>query len=374
LMVTNTATDPDLPANTLTYTLLTAPGAASISTDGVITWVTTETDGPGTNVFTTRVADNGTPSLAATNTFTVIVNEVNVAPGLPVQTNRVINELTLLTVTNTATDTDIPVNPLIYTLLQPPANVVISTNGVITWTPGQTQSPSTNTITTVVTDTNMFAVNAKSLSTTNSFTVIVKEVNVAPVLPVIAQTNVNELTLLAVTNTATNANIHSTNATYTLISPPVGMSISASGIITWTPSQTESPSTNIITTVVTNTNPYDLVNPHLTTTNSFTVVVQEVNVAPVLPAVPTQTVNKLTLLTVTNTAGESNIHATLGYALVSPPAGMSISANGIITWTPTEAQGPSTNVITTVVTNSDSFDAVNPHLTATNSFTVPPSF
>jgi hypothetical protein len=98
--------------------------------------------------------------------------------------------------------------------------------------------------------------------------------------------------------------------------------------------------------------------------------VQEVNVAPVLPAVPTQTVNELTLLTVTNTAGESNIHATLGYALVSPPAGMSISASGIITWTPTEAQGPSTNVITTVVTNSDSFDAVNPHLTATNSFTV----
>src|ERR1019366_4814137 len=109
----------------------------------------------------------------------------------------------------------------------------------------------------------------------------------------------------------------------------------------------------------TNSNPFDLVNPSLTATNSFTVIVKEVNVAPVLPAVPTQTVNKLALLTVTNTAGESNIHATLGYALVSPPAGVSINASGIIAWTPSQAQSPGTNVITTVVTNTDALDTAN---------------
>ena len=194
--------------------------------------------------------------------------------------------------------------------------------------------------------------------------------NVAPVLPVIAQTNVNELTLLTVTNTAIESNIHSTLG-YALINPPAGMSINASGIIAWTPSQAQSPGTNVITTVVTNTDSFDTINPHLSATNTFTVIVKEVNVAPALPTITTQTVNELTLLTVTNTASESNIHSTnTGYALISHPAGMSINANGIITWTPTEAQGPSTNVITTVVTNSDSFDAVNPHLTATNSFTV----
>ena len=67
--------------------------------------------------------------------------------------------------------------------------------------------------------------------------------------------------------------------------------------------------------MVTNTNPYDLVNPNLTATNSFTVVVREVNVAPALPVIPSQTVNELTLLTVTNTATNSNIHSTIaGYA------------------------------------------------------------
>ena len=76
------------------------------------------------------------------------------------------------------------------------------------------------------------------------------------------------------------------------------------------------------------------------------------------------------MLVVTNTATESNIHSTLGYALVNPPAGMGIDANGVITWTPQQNQSPSTNLVTTVVTNSNPYDPVNPHLGATNTFTV----
>ena len=98
--------------------------------------------------------------------------------------------------------------------------------------------------------------------------------------------------------------------------------------------------------------------------------VSEVNIAPVLPVIGLQTVNELTLLTVTNTATESNIHSTLGYALVNAPSGMAIDTNGVITWTPQPTQSPSTNLVTTVVTNSDPYDPVNPHLSATNTFTV----
>ena len=98
--------------------------------------------------------------------------------------------------------------------------------------------------------------------------------------------------------------------------------------------------------------------------------VNEVNVAPVLPVIATQTVNELALLTVTNTATESNIHSTLGYALLNPPAGMAIDTNGIITWTPQQNQSPSTNLVTTLVTNANPYDPVNPHLSATNAFTV----
>ena len=246
----------------------------------------------------------------------------------------------------------------------------ISTNGIITWTPQQTQSPSTNLITTVVTNSNPYDLVNPTLTATNTFTVIVREVNVAPTLPAVPTQTVNELTLLTVTNTASETNIHSITTGYRLINPPAGMSISTNGIITWTPQQTQSPGTNLITTVVTNSNPYDSVNPRLTATNTFTVIVREVNVAPVLPVIPTQSVFEQTLLTVVNTATESNIHATLGYTLVNPPAGMSISTNGIITWTPPHAQSPGTNLVTTIVTNTDAYDPINPHLSATNSFTV----
>jgi len=195
-------------------------------------------------------------------------------------------------------------------------------------------------------------------------------VNVPPTLATIGTQTVDELTLLTVTNTATESNIHATNAGYFLLSAPAGMNIDNSGVITWTPSQLQSPSTNLITAMVTNTDIYDLTNTHLSATNTFTVIVREVNVAPVLPTISTRTVNALAPLTVTNSATESNIHASLGYSLLSAPPGASIDVNGIIHWTPTRPQGPGTNLITTVVTNTDVYDPVHPHLSATNTFTV----
>jgi hypothetical protein len=177
--------------------------------------------------------------------------------------------------------------------------------------------------------------------------------------------------LLTVTNTASEPDPHATTLGYGLVNPPSGMSISTNGIITWTPSELQAPSTNTITTVVTNSDPFDLVNPQLTATNSFTVIVQEMNTAPVLPAQSIQTIAPLATLTVTNTGTDSDVPSNaLAYVLVAAPAGATINANGIITWTPTEAQGPSTNIIMTVVTDSNPWAVNAQHLTATNSFTV----
>ena len=74
-------------------------------------------------------------------------------------------------------------------------------------------------------------------------------------------------------NAASESNIHSTNSGYLLVTPPAGMSISSSGLISWTPAASQTLTTNTIMTVVTNGNPYDLVTPRLTATNSFQVIV-----------------------------------------------------------------------------------------------------
>ena len=66
-------------------------------------------------------------------------------------------------------------------------------------------------MTTVVTDTNIYALTNRSLSATNRFTVTVNETNTAPFWPadVPSQTNyyVNEQMLLTVMNTATDLDI-----------------------------------------------------------------------------------------------------------------------------------------------------------------------
>jgi len=131
------------------------------------------------------------------------VNEINSPPQLPhPQTDRTTAGTATLTVTNTAIDTDIPANVLTYVLTTGPTNASIDPNGIITWTPTIAQVPGVYILTTVVTDTNPAAVNAKQLSDTNSFTVTVLPVHNGPRLPAQADRPVDEMTQLVVTNTA----------------------------------------------------------------------------------------------------------------------------------------------------------------------------
>ena len=78
LMVTNAATDADQPLQTLTFSLLNAPTNATLTplnnTNAVFTWRPLVSQASTTNTITLKVADNGTPNLSATNSFTVKVN------------------------------------------------------------------------------------------------------------------------------------------------------------------------------------------------------------------------------------------------------------------------------------------------------------
>jgi len=270
LIVTNAASAFDLPALSLTYQLINPPTGASINTNGLITWTVSEAQGPTTNIITTLVTDSGVPPLTATNTFTVVVNELNSPPLLPAQNNRTIAGLATLIVTNAATDADIPVNALSYTLLTAPTNATIDTNGVIIWTPTMTQVPSTNIFETVVTDFNPWAINAQYLSATNQFTVVVDPIHTPPALPVQSNRTILELATLMVTNAASANDIPPLPLVYQLAASPAGASIDTNGVITWTPATSQCPTTNIITTIVSD-------GPEgsgLSATNSFLVFVQ----------------------------------------------------------------------------------------------------
>ena len=81
LTFTATATDADLPANTLTFSLAdgvsgAVPAGAGITATGGFSWTPSEAQGPGTYVFDVVVSDNGAPGLSDSETITVTVSGV----------------------------------------------------------------------------------------------------------------------------------------------------------------------------------------------------------------------------------------------------------------------------------------------------------
>lgn len=155
LSFTATATDADVPGQTLTFTLdATPPANASITTGGAFTWTPSETQGPGVYPVTIRVTDNGTPPMNDFETISITVSEVNVAPVLDPIGDRAVTVSSNLTINATATDADRPVQALTYSLgAGAPASASINpSTGVFTWTPPLGHTPMTNRVTIIVTD------------------------------------------------------------------------------------------------------------------------------------------------------------------------------------------------------------------------------
>ena len=153
LLFTNAATDVDTLSSQFSYSLSNAPAGALISSNGVFSWTPTESQGPSTNLIGVIVADNGSPNMTDTRTFTIVVTETNSAPVLSPIANRTVHAGTTLVFTNTATDVDIPTNLLTFALTgTPPAGATVnSTNGIFNWTPSEAQL-GTNSFTIRVTD------------------------------------------------------------------------------------------------------------------------------------------------------------------------------------------------------------------------------
>jgi hypothetical protein len=363
--VTLTFTEPATDANgdTLTFSLDPgAPGNATIdSATGVFTWTPTEAQGPATSNITVRVTDNGSPPLSDTKTFSVTVLESNLPPVLNAISNRTIFELTTLTLTNTASDSDIPANTVTFSFVSgAPTNATLnSSNGIFSWTPSESQGPSTNTISIKVADNSL-----PSLSATQTFIVTVLETNSAPTLSVISNRIIFELTTLTFTNTAMDSDVAANTLTFHFASAPTNATLdSSSGVFSWTPNEAQGPSTNVISIKVS-----DDGSPSLSATQTFTVTVLETNSAPMLAAISNQTIFELETLTFTNMATDPDMPTntlTFSFASGTPTNATLNSSNGVFAWTPTEAQGPGTNVISIKVS-----DGGSPSLSATQTFTV----
>jgi hypothetical protein len=347
LTFTATATDPDVPAQTLTYSLLSAPAGAAINaTTGAFSWTPTSAQGPATYSFTVKVADNGTPILSDQETISVTVSEGNAAPVLAFIGNKTVTEGQTLAFTATATDANGATQTLMYSLLNAPTGAAINaTTGQFSWTPTSAQGPATYSFTVKVTDNG-----SPILSDQETITVTVSEGNAAPVLAFIGNKTATEGQVLAFTATATDAATQT--LTYSLVNAPSGATINATtGAFSWTPGETQGPGSYSFTVKVT-----DNGSPVLSDQETISVTVSESNRAPVLAAIGSKSVVEGQALTFTATATDPDVPAqALTYSLLNAPTGAAINATtGQFTWTPTSTQGPAAYSFTVKVTDNGS--------------------
>ena len=145
----------DLPAQTLTYSATGLPSGATFNAGTrTFSWIPSESQGGTAPSITFRVTDNGVGLLYDEETIVVTVGEVNVAPVLAAIGNKNVNEGVLLTFTALASDVDLPVQALTYSLdAGAPTGATINANtGVFSWTPTDAQGSGSYTITVRVTD------------------------------------------------------------------------------------------------------------------------------------------------------------------------------------------------------------------------------
>ena len=171
-------------------------------------------------------------SLTDSETLTVTVNEVNVAPVLNTIGDQTVNEFVELTFMATASDTDVVdnvVNTLTFSFDGTfPLGAAITSAGVFTWTPTELQVGS-HDITVQVTD--------GSLTDSETLTVTVRDVNAPPVLNTIGDQTVNEFVELTFMATASDDDslTFSFDGTF-----PLGAAITELQVyFTWTPTDSQ---------------------------------------------------------------------------------------------------------------------------------------
>ena len=331
------AYDPDTPATSLTYSLLSgAPSGMSVNSTGVISWTPTEAQGPGSFPVTVQVTDGAHPT---TKSFTLTVSEVNQPPTLNPISNKTVEAGALLAFQVVAADSDQPAQTIAYSFVGagPSGATLNSSNGNFSWTPTLAQSGSYS-VTIRATDSGSPAAYSE-----RTFTITVPY---RPVIVPINDTTIPENSLFTLQVQASDGD--SPSLAYSFVgAPPSGATLnSATGAFSWTPSEGQGPGAFPITIQVSD-------GVH-TTTEPFTLTVSEVNAAPTLQIPSAATVEVLHLLTFTAIGSDTDIPVnSLSYSIsAGAQTGMSLNAStGVFTWTPTAAQAGLWNVTIRVTDN-----------------------
>lgn len=321
------ATDADVPEQALEFELLSGPDGSEV-VGNEFRWTPIAEQMPSTNVLVVRVTD-GVASV--TNQFVVRLVAPNTAPTLGPMADVEVVEGVGLVLNLPGMDADVPANALAYSLVSGPSGMTVSAAGRLAWTPGEADGPGVYAVTVRVEDDG-----SPPLGCTQTFQVTVTELNLDPVVGAVADVSLGEGTLLAFAVSATDADMPAQAVTYSLASGPAGMTVSAAGLLQWTPTEAQGPGVHVVRVRATDS-------AGGVGEVDFAVTVNEVPSAPVLPELGPFALAEMAAWTQALGGNDADLPAqALTYSLVSGPAGLVLGADGVLAWTPTEAQGPGT--------------------------------
>ena len=326
MSVTVVASDPDLPYESLRFTLSTAPTGAAINQSGVVSWTPSESRGPGTYTFSVRVEDAASPPATATRSFDVSVAEVNSPPAIEYIPDQSLGAGDHLSLPVTATDTDIPANTVTFSATGLPPGVTInSSTGRISGTIPSSTAQVSGTATVTARDNGVPP--AQSVRT---FSWQVTDGNRAPILDPISEQHPNPSGLVSFTASASDGDA-ADSLSYWLaagIDPvPEGASINASsGQFTWSPTDAQHGTTYRINVGVS-----DSGSPRLSDTQLVTIVIPKLNAPPQVSTMVDQRSAEGESISVQVGATDPDPSDNLRFRATGLPAGLRISpTTGVI--------------------------------------------
>ena len=271
-----------------------------------------------TAVTFTLTVDDGTTTTTDSLVVTITdIPAVNSTPVVDAGDDQIVLEGSIVTLTATATDADD--NQLAHTWTYHPLLNLTLTHA--TTTSSWFTAPDVNANTTIT-----FTLTADDGTAEVSDSVdilIMPTQNVHPVLDVILEQAVDEMSTLIFVARATDEDLPSDTLTYGLEDPPAGASMDpATGAFTWTPTEDQNGIHTITVTVSDGNGGTD--------SQDVQVTVNEVNMPPTLDVIPAQTIDELAMLTFTVNASDDDLHPGVGIEVVAGKLKIPWS----IDWTP----------------------------------------
>lgn len=310
----------------LVYQLVSGPAGMAMDSANLVTWSPDASD-EGAHPVTVKVTDQSGQAVSQSFTVTVVTsNEAPVITSNPPASARIGQTYRYQVV---AEDPESGV--LTYSLAQAPAGMTIDpANGTLLWTPGENDEGA-NAVAIDVSD-------AQGATVRQAFTLEVSSDNAPPSItsrpPSGAAPGETYTYQLEASDPENEA------LTYELMSGPSGMTLSADGLLQWTPDAGHSGDHPVSLAV---RDPQGA-----SATQSFNLTVLAENSPPVFEGVPSTNVRVgaeyRSTMTATDPDGDP-----LSWTLVSAPAGMSVDAEtGEISWVPGEDQIGAHQVAVTV--------------------------